>query len=98
MRGFLKYKYDVKVDLSALIDRIMDNLGDYITRCTVEIDEEKLILHCKDEAAYLKYPDHLDYEKVSRGDVYTAVLKAFQETKRVDVDLEMGEVEVEDDD
>lgn len=52
-RGHLRYKYELRIDLEDVIDRIMDNLA--YTDYDYELDDTKLVITAEDYTPYTCY-------------------------------------------
>ena len=95
--GNLKYKYDVKVNLSDLIDRIMAELGGFCEGYEYEFDDDTLIIHAEDSASYTRYRepatleeppvDDIDFYSIKDVDVTAAVLDALHDTEKIGVEV-----------
>lgn len=94
-QGYLKYKYDIKIDLFELIDRIMGELNGYVDDYKFEFDGDMIVIHVKDSASYTRYraaatleepaEDNIEFDSIESVDVTAAVLDALHDTDKIDV-------------
>ena len=99
-KGYLRYKYTIKIDIEDLADRIIKELGGYVDEYEVETDDTAIILNCTDTAYYRHYhspatildppEDDLCLDSIEDVDVTAAVLDALHETQKIKVDVDMG--------